>query len=198
MESVRAELHEYARLAEKFGVQAVFHTHSSHPWGTPPVLTAPYGLSASSLMHLIADIDPRYVGAYIDPAHLSLDGEPLEMALDILKDRVAIVAAKNMVYQSELDGDTTVWSHEACPLPEGLVDWRAAVASLRAVGYDGWLDLHAEYDGRYAPVVAAGGRTSATPPSWQLDPSGNLAETAPVVELLEPDIAYLAKIVAGA
>ncbi len=198
VESVRAELHQYAKLADKFGVQAVFHTHSSHPWGTPPVLNAPYGLSASALMHLIADIDPRHVGAYIDPAHLSLDGEPLEMALDILKDRVAIVAVKNMVYHPTSDGDTTVWSHEACPLPKGLVDWRKAVASLRAVGYDGWLNMHAEYDGRYAPSVTAGGRTSTTPQPWKLDPSGNLAETPPVVELLEPDIAYLAKIVAGA
>ena len=69
---------------------------------------------------------------------------------------------------------------------------------MRAVGYDGWLNMHAEYDGRYAPVGAAGGRTSAAPQPWQMDPSGNLAETDPVVELLEADIAYLAKIVAGA
>ena len=197
VESVRAELHQYAKLAEKFGVRAVFHTHSSHPWGTPPALNAPYGLSASALMHLTADIDPRHVGAYIDPAHLSLDGEPLEMALDILKDRVAIVAVKNMVYHPTADGDTTVWSHEACPLPKGLVDWRRAVASLRAAGYDGWLNMHAEYNGRYAPAAASGGRTSAAPQPGQLDPAGNLTETAPVQELLEPDIAYLAKIVAG-
>ena len=209
VDSVRAELHQYARLAEKFGVTAVFHTHSSHPWGTPPVLNAPYGFSASSLMHLIADIDPRHVGAYIDPAHLSLDGEPLELALDILKDRVAIVAivaVKNMVYHPTADGDTTVWSHEACPLPAGLVDWRAAIASLRTAGYGGWLNLHAEYNGRYAPVVPhvvdgpvvdGDGRTRTMPQPWKLDPTGNLAETTPVLDLLEPDIAYLAKIVAG-
>lgn len=198
VESVRAELHQYAGLAEKFGVRAVFHTHSSHHWGTPPALSAPHGLSASALMHLIADIDPRHVGAYIDPAHLSLDGEPLEMALDILKDRVAIVAVKNMVYRPTADGDTTVWSHEACPLPQGLVDWRTAVAALRAAGYDGWLNMHAEYNGRYAPAAAAGGPTSAAARPWKQDSAGNLAETAPALKLLEPDIAYLAKIVAGA
>ena len=201
VESVRDELHQYARLAEKFGVTAVFHTHSNHLWGTTPALTAPYGFSGSSLMHLIADIDPRHVGAYIDPAHLSLDGEPLELALDILKNRVAIVAVKTMVYQPTTDGDTTVWSHEACPLPKGLVDWRAAIAALRTAGYDGWLNLHAEYDGRYAPVVAPvasgdAGSSTRSPP-WKLDPTGNLAETPPVLDLLESDIAYLAKIVAG-
>ena len=201
MKTVRVELHQYARLAEKYGVKAVFHTHSSHSWGTPPALNAPLGLSGSSLMHLIADIDPRHVGAYIDPAHLSLDGEPLELVLDILKDRVAIVAVKNMVYQPRLDGNTTVWNHEACPLPDGLVDGRSAIASLRAAGYDGWLNLHAEYDGRCAPVVApddeADGHTATTPQPWRVDPTGNLAETTPVLDLLESDIAYLAKFVAG-
>ena len=85
-------------------------------------------------------------------------------------------------------------SHAACPLPQGLVDWRKAVAALRAAGYDGWLNLHAEYDGRYAP---AGDRTGPTPRAWEVEPTGNLDETAPALELLEPDIAYLAKIVAG-
>ena len=197
VESVRAELHQYATLAEKFGVQAVIHTHSAHPWGTPPVLRSYYGLNASSLMHLIADIDPQHVGAYIDPAHLSLNGEPLAQVLDILQDRVAIVAVKNMIYHATLDGDTTVWHHEACPLPQGLVDWRTAVAALRAAGYDGWLNLHAEYNGRYASPVAAGGRTGATPACWKVDPTGNLTETPPALDLLQPDIAYLAKIVAA-
>ena len=201
MESLRPELHQCARLAEKFGLKAVFHTLSSHLWGTIPVLNAPYGFSGSSMMHLIADIDPRHVGAYIDPAHLSLDGEPLELALNILKDRVAIVAVKNMVYHPRSDGDMTVWNHEVCPLPDGLVDWRAAIASLRAAGYDGWLNLHAEYDGCYAPtaapVIEEGGHTSTTPQPWKVDPTGNLAETPPVLDQLEHDIAYLAKIVAG-
>ena len=111
---------------------------------------------------------------------------------------MAIVAVKNMVYRPTADGDTTVWSHEACPLPQGLVDWRTAVAALRAAGYDGWLNMHAEYDGRYAPAAVAGGPTSAAARPWKQDSAGNLAETAPVLKLLEPDIAYLSKVVAGA
>ena len=158
------------------------------------MLNAPYGLSASSLMHLIADIAPQHVGAYVDPARLLLDGEPPELALDILKDRVTIAAVKNMVYHPMLDGDTTVWSHEACPLPQGLVDWRRAVASLRSSGYDGWLNLHAEYN---APVVQETGSAGTTAQAWKLDPTANLAETRPVLDPLEPDIAYLVKIVAG-
>jgi hypothetical protein len=174
-------------------VKAVIHTHSSHLWGAPAKLLAPLGLSASSLMDLIADFDPQHVGAYVAPAHLSLDGEPVDLALDILKDRVAIVAVKNMDYHPTEDGGTTVWHHKACPLPEGLVDWRAAVASLRASGYCGWLNLHAEFNGRYA----SGDRAGVATQPWQVDSAGNLADTPPVLDLLERDIAYLTKIVSG-
>lgn len=58
--------------------------------------------------------------------------------------------------------------------------------------------MHAEYDGRYAPAAVAGGPTSAASRPWKQDSAGNLAETAPALKLLEPDIAYLAKVVAGA
>jgi len=42
-----------------------------------------------------------------------------------------------------------------------------------------------------------GGRTGATPASWKVDPTGNLTETPPALDLLQPDIAYLATIVAA-
>ena len=50
---------------------------------------------------------------------------------------------------------------------------------------------------RRGPLVAVGGRTGATPASWKVDPTGNLTETPPALDLLQPDIAYLAKIVAA-
>ena len=58
--------------------------------------------------------------------------------------------------------------------------------------------VRAEYNGRYAPAAAAGGPTSAAARPWKQDSAGNLAETAPALKLLEPDIAYLSKVVAGA
>ncbi|MDE2641109.1 MAG: hypothetical protein OXI03_11095 [Chloroflexota bacterium] len=58
--------------------------------------------------------------------------------------------------------------------------------------------MHAEYNGRYAPAAAAGGRAGPAPRPWKQDSAGNLAETAPALKLLEPDIAYPSKVVAGA
>lgn len=155
---IRKELAAYAKLAAKHGITALFHTHSD-PY---------YGLNASALMHLLHDLDPKHVGAYVDPAHLGIDGEPLEMALDILRGRVAMVAVKNSHYRKETRDGRVHWKRGVCPLPEGLTDWTEAVKLLKRSGYDGYLSVHGEYDGRH--------------------------ELEPVLEVLKPDIAYLLKI----
>jgi len=154
---VRKELADYAKLGAKHGIQALFHTHSD-PY---------YGLNASALMHLLQDLDPVQVAAYLDPAHLALDGEPLEMALDILRGRIGMVAAKNSHYKKTTEAGHVVWKHGVCPIHEGLVDWRAALKLLRESGYDGAISVHGEYDDRH--------------------------ELEPVLEYLKPDIAYLRK-----
>ena len=152
---IRKELSAYARLGEKHGVQALFHTHSD-PY---------YGLNASALMHLLHDQDPAHVAAYLDPAHLGLDGEPLAMALDILRGRIGMLAVKNSHYRKvETDGRIE-WKRGDCRLHEGLVNWPEAVKLLRAAGYAGALSVHGEYDERH--------------------------ELEPVLEYLVPDLAYL-------
>ncbi|MBI3832392.1 MAG: sugar phosphate isomerase/epimerase [Planctomycetes bacterium] len=138
VKTIKKELAAYAKLSEKHGIKALFHTHSD----------TYYGLNASAQMHLLQDIDPKHVGSYIDPAHLALDGEPLELALDILRGRIAMVAVKNSHYASKREGSRVVWSRGVCPLHEGIVDWPKAVALLKASGYDGYLSVHGEYDNR--------------------------------------------------
>lgn len=155
---IRKDLAAYAKLAAKHGITALFHTHSD-PY---------YGLNASALMHLLQDLNPKHVGAYIDPAHLAIDGEPLEMALDILRGRVGMVAVKNSHYQRQTQNGHVKWKRGVCPLPEGLVDWAVAAAQLKESGYDGYVSVHGEYDDRH--------------------------ELESVLEVLKPDIAYLNKI----
>ncbi|MCZ7645859.1 MAG: sugar phosphate isomerase/epimerase [Planctomycetota bacterium] len=136
--AIRKDLARYAKLAEKYGVQALFHTHSG-PY---------YGLNASSLMHCLQDVNPKHVGAYVDPCHLSLDGEPLEMAIDILRGRIAMVAVKNSYYEKQTKNGKLHWHRGVCPLHEGLVDWEQAVKLFKAAGYAGYYNLHGEYDHR--------------------------------------------------
>ena len=138
---IRRELEGFQALGREFGVRTLVHTHSGGDFGS----------NCSGLMHLIEPFDPQFVGAYVDPAHLSLGGEPLAMGLDIVGPRLAMVAAKNARRLPSRAGNTTVWKTDWCLLNEGFVDWRAAVRELDTAGYDGWLSLHGEYSGVEEP-----------------------------------------------
>ncbi len=136
VDAIRRALDGFARLAEKHAVRVAVHTHSD----------AFYGLNASAAMHLVKGFDPRLVGVYIDPGHLSMNGEPIRMAVDIVRDYLCLVAVKAMVHiRGEKDG-RPVWRHHLVPLRDGLVDWHATLAALREAAYDGPLTFHSEYE----------------------------------------------------
>jgi sugar phosphate isomerase/epimerase len=133
----RRDLEEFGKLSGKFGVRTLVHNHSG------PYLAC----NASTLMTLLRDFDPAHVGAYIDPAHLAINGEPLPLALEIAGKHLAMVAVKNVVYTSSVAPAGKKWKTEWCPLQDGLVDWEEAVGLLRKRGYAGPLSLHGEYSG---------------------------------------------------
>lgn len=139
---IRESLAEFQRLGEKFGVRCLVHTHSDNY----------YGLNASSARHLVNGFDPRYIGIYLDPAHLAIDGEVLPMGIDICGEYLHMVAAKNMRYVPA-DGkevnaaNVATWKHDGCQLYEGLVNWPEAIKALKAAGYNGPVSVHGEYSG---------------------------------------------------
>jgi sugar phosphate isomerase/epimerase len=137
VDQARRDLEEFGKLSGKYGVRTLVHNHSG------PYLAC----NASTLMTLLRDFDPACVGAYIDPAHLSINGEPLPLALEIVGRHLAMVAVKNVVYRSSGAPAGKKWKTEWCPLPDGLVDWPEALALLRKRGYAGPLSLHGEYSG---------------------------------------------------
>ena len=137
VDAIRGALEGFEALGREFGVRTLLHTHSG----------GSYGSNCSGLADLLKGFDPQFVGAYVDPAHLALGGEPLRMALDIVRDWLAMVAVKNARRLPARDRDTMVWKADWCLLREGFVDWRAAVGDLRAAGYEGALSLHGEYSG---------------------------------------------------
>jgi len=137
VDAIRSALDGFTRLAEEHGVRVAVHTHSD----------AFFGLNASAAMHLVKGFDPRHVGVYIDPGHLAMNGEPIRMAVDIVRDYLCLVAIKSMIYlKQEKDGRAT-WRHHLVPLREGLVDWPETMKALRDVDYAGPLTFHSEYEG---------------------------------------------------
>ena len=137
VEQIRADLAEFQRLGEKFGVRSLVHTHCDNY----------YGVNASSARHLVNGFDPRHVGIYLDPAHLSADGETLAMGIDISGEYLHMVAAKNVRYQLTSTSGPANWKHDWCQLSEGLVNWPNALTTLKNAGYDGAISVHGEYSG---------------------------------------------------
>ena len=135
LDDCRAKMAGFARLAERYGVKACVHNHSGR------TMT----LSAIATLNIVRDFDPRHVGVFADVGHLSLVGEPLPMALELMWDYIHMFALKDLVWQKEVGSLEAPRRHKVVPFGHGLVEWASFVDVLRGRGYDGVLCLHSEY-----------------------------------------------------
>jgi sugar phosphate isomerase/epimerase len=121
---------------EKHGVTIGVQNHCDHNVG-----------SAVGLAHLLEGFDPKRVGAVLDPAHCGLDGEPEDMAIDIVWPHLVMVNLKNAFYRlmDGLEAGDAVWEKHWTTGPYGLVSWPKIIADLKKRGYKGTYCLTAEY-----------------------------------------------------
>ncbi len=138
---VKEALAGFAALAAETGVTALFHTHSG-PY---------YGLNAWGLHHLLDGFSPEHVAAYLDPGHLTIDGEPIEFAFAIHQQRLGAVALKEPQYAAAGEGAARTVKKSIVPMGQGLCDWPAVARCLK--DFDGPLSFHCEYH-----VASAGER----------------------------------------
>jgi sugar phosphate isomerase/epimerase len=137
VDRVRKDLEGFAALAAKYGVKACIHNHSGHSMG----------LNSCAAMNLVKGFDPAYIGIFADPGHLSQVGEPIDMALDIVREYLAIVAFKDILRERVVVNHQRTWQMRVVPLGEGFVDWRTLLKTLRAMSYNGPISMHCEYSG---------------------------------------------------
>ncbi len=130
---VRRALEGFAGIAGRNGVRVLVHNHSG----------ANLGLNSAAAFDLVGGLDPKSVGVFADPGHLSLCGEPLPMALDIVKEYLAAIAVKDIVREKTKDG----WRTPVVPLGEGYVDWHAFVKWIVSSRFSGPISMHSEYEG---------------------------------------------------
>lgn len=135
VERIRWRLEGFERLGEKYDVCICYHTHSGRFFGS----------NASGLMHLIQGFNPRWIGAYLDTAHISLDGEYWAMALDIVGEYLKIVGMKSPDWVAEERDGNLVWRHRIVPFRSSVIDVKFVLTELIRVNFDGPLSFHAEY-----------------------------------------------------
>lgn len=136
VEQIQAALAKFEQLGKKHNVCALVHTHCDEY----------YASNASGAMTLVRNFDPKYVGVFLDPAHLSADGELLPMGIAIVKSHLRAVAVKSVRYApAGSDAGAAKWKHDWCQLDEGLVHWPTAVKLFKDIGYSGPFSIHGEY-----------------------------------------------------
>jgi sugar phosphate isomerase/epimerase len=130
----RAGYEKVEANALKAGVKVCLETHMG-------IITP----SASSARRLLDGLDPAAVGVIYDPGNMVTEGhEQTEMGLDILGPYLAHVHAKNGAWTRSEDaapGEHPWKPGIATAMDEGIVDWRAVLAALKAAGYDGYISF---------------------------------------------------------
>jgi sugar phosphate isomerase/epimerase len=95
--------------------------------------------------------DSAYLGVNLDPSHFVVSGNDPVWAAQMLGAKVRHVHVKDAFGKPGALGETFVFPF----LGEGVVDWRNFFATLRNLGYDGYLSLEFEND-RYLNNVCDG------------------------------------------
>jgi sugar phosphate isomerase/epimerase len=144
LDEVRGHLDGFQKLSEKTGVKTVVHNHSGKSMG----------LNSCAAMNIVKGFDPAHIGVFADPGHLSLCGEPIEMALDIVRDYLCALAVKDLTTRRPAgraeQGPPTTGSVR---LGTGLGDWPALVRALKKIDFQGPISFHSEYSGEVVDTV---------------------------------------------
>ena len=103
--------------------------------------------SALGISHLIEGLPPKIACAVLDFAHCDLDGEPVEMALDISKTHLGMVNFKSAcrVRTNGPDEQEAEWEVLWTTARHGGYSWLEAVKALKNIDYSGDICLPAEY-----------------------------------------------------
>lgn len=146
-DAARRDLVGLEALARTTGVQLALQLHGDTLHG-----------SGAQALALLADHDPRFIGAYPDPGNQVVqDGrEDWRFTFDVLKPWLSCVGVKNGGWfpaQIDENGQRRWWA-DWLGLADGMVPWDDILAFLARDGFDGLLTLHSHYETPFDQVIA--------------------------------------------
>ena len=103
--------------------------------------------NAMGIRHLIEGFDRRQFCAVWDAAHCALNGEPPDIAADIVWSHLGMVNLKNAVWQrvNGPEAEVARYRHYWTSGRQGLCSWPQVAEELKRRGYAGPVCLTAEY-----------------------------------------------------
>ncbi len=136
IDETRAKLDRLVRLGAKHGVLPCVHTHSGRYVAN----------GGTALYLLLRDFKLGEIGAYADPAHMTVEGgwAGWEIGLDLIAPWLALLGIKNFAWKpAGKNGPRLrpVW----VPLDQGVAPLADFMAYVRRLKYSGVCSLHSEY-----------------------------------------------------
>ncbi|MGQ9690587.1 MAG: sugar phosphate isomerase/epimerase family protein [Thermoproteota archaeon] len=134
MSKIRKELEGIQEISRKHNITSAIHTHSGMFMTAEPAI----------VWLILEGFNPDFVGAYIDPGHMIVEGGLAGwlMGMDILSEKIRMMAIKDYAWFKTGGG----WHVETVPLGEGLVPWKSVFENLKKIGFKGPISMHSEYD----------------------------------------------------
>ena len=136
VDSARRTLENWEILGRIYGVQLCYHTHSGNF----------LGLNAAALMHLLLHRDPAHIGAYLDPGHFAVNGEPFALGLSMAAGYVSLFSFKDVLVERVQANSHGTGKVHWVPAGEGVVDWTGVFAEVKRTGFDGPVSIHCEFE----------------------------------------------------
>ncbi len=134
LDLARKALDKFSVFGSRFGIRTLIHNHSGNY----------ININASAVMTMIRDRNPFEIGAYLDPGHLNVNGEPITMALDIVGKHLAMVAVKDSLIVRV--GNNKPRRTDWVPFGTGTVNWAELMKGLHDRGYASAISFHSEYE----------------------------------------------------
>ena len=137
----REQLRGIETLCQKHGIQAGVHAHDG------PALSA----TTHVVSLLLEGFDPAALCYYPDLGHIGIEGSlgGWIHGLDLLSDRIAMLALENLAQYQEADPETREirWRPKVVPFDQGFIPFPEAFRYLKQIGYAGYASFQAEYRG---------------------------------------------------
>ena len=123
-------------LLERYGVQLGVQNHCGR-----------FVANAVGLRRLVEPYDPRTIGIVWDAAHEALNGNDLDLALDVAWSHLCMVNLKNAYWQrvNGPEAEVAAWRVTWTAGCHGQASWPVVVDELKVRGYEGTVCLPAEY-----------------------------------------------------
>ncbi len=186
LDAFRASVKGLAKVNDRLGVTAAYHTHSTN--GTN-------ARSVWDLMYVLRDYDPAELGINFDIGHMTNEGTLSSWRTNVryAMSHIRSVGLKDTLVERTSTGTVrNAWK----PAGTGMVQWREFFELLLQGGHNGPAETHYEYD-----VVGLNGVAASLNTTFWADhaqfASGNLTPAYMTDELKKDLVAYKAQAAAA-